>query len=172
MNQILPRKNAPGHSLLDQLIDKFGLKQDQARRQLTNWKNEKFEVNDNAFSRTPKELCDVIQDRISISPNKLFFDVLESMIPSLAKPTAHNSSRFALAQICVQISDKLSTLARYFKNPLSDHQPAIASLQEIFKSILTSYSRFISNNIPLNIKMISGSEFTFVLDRDLFVRQN
>ena len=27
MNQILPLKNGPGHSILDQLIDKFGLKQ-------------------------------------------------------------------------------------------------------------------------------------------------
>jgi len=52
----LPRHNSPGHSELDTIISKFNLQRKQAARQLTNWKESKFQIDSNASNLSTENL--------------------------------------------------------------------------------------------------------------------
>ena len=78
MNRILPHKKSPVDARVEQVIDKYGLKFDQARHQLTIWKNNILHIYKKHFSTSPTELSADIQNMISIFLHKFIVNSLES----------------------------------------------------------------------------------------------
>jgi len=158
----LPRHNSPGHSELDTIISKFNLQRKQAARQLTNWKESKFQIDSNASNLSTENLMVQIQNRISVTVDEIILNTISSMIPNGNDFT--NNINFSLAQRSEEYHEVLKELCTKFESNTMSTE--MNKLFEILKNTVNSYSMIAAKNLPKSLKTVGKNELNFVIERE------
>jgi hypothetical protein len=150
---------------LDQIITKYGLKREQASRQLLNWKKKRYEFAGRVFSLDTDIIREIVDDHMTMEPFDFVMSAIEDMMPPNEKKSTRKKDEFSQL-FCETFGDQEQGEApslgpevlTLFINPELD-------FVDYFTTIPKGYSDLAVKCFPKTATMVDDAEFDFTLER-------